>query len=307
MLVPIMLNLPAIPTVALIPPAEVVRIAETRTSHQAQSDGPVPVADCLPSTPRHLLNDLPGSVLQQNAEPGSQLIENTDTHNHLQKISCLPDDTREPGNPEGLQCVPVHHQSEVIPAGQQLPSQCTDCNEGERAKCLSAEQQLAGLPATNHSIPTSMKPVTSNSENLTSEVHGVTTSETNQPLNSSDDESTKTDVITTTQCKNSPADVNDRTEKASTDMKQGSQVAEEDEQNSSGNDSGKCGDSTSSTKHAKSNKTVSSAAGKAVGKRASRKGSKVIVNISETTYFMSRKRWSQLQKQWYVLIQCQSK
>ena len=268
---------------------------------------------------------------------------------------------REPGNPEGLQFVPVHqsevipaaqqlpsqhtdptedaktplsverqpegipathhsitksrkqaainsvHQSEVIPAGQQLPSQHTDPTEGEHATSLSTEQQPEGMAATCHSITKSRKQAAINSEEQTSEADDFTPSETNQTVNSSDDESARKDVITTTQCQNSPAeDVIDRTEKAPTGMKQDSVVAKEDEQNSSDNDPEKAGGGRSNSS-AKSNRAASSTAGKAASRTAPRKGSKVIINISGTTYFMSRKRWRQLHKQWYVLIQCLNK
>ncbi len=207
---------------------------------------------------------------------------------------------REPANPEGLQFVPVH-QSEVIPAGQQLPSQYTDRTEGESATSLSTEQQPAGMPVTHHSITKSSKKATSNSENLTSEALDVTTGESNQPVKGSNDEPTGTDIITTTQCNKSPAeDVIGGTEKASTDMKKGSHVAEEDDQSSSDNDPGKAGDGRPSSS-TESSRAVSSGAGKAAGRKGPRKGGKVIVDISGTTYFMSRKRWRLLHKQWYVL------
>ncbi len=205
---------------------------------------------------------------------------------------------REPGNPEGLQCVPVH-QSEVIPAGQQLASQHTDPTEDSKTP-LSVERQPEGIPATHHSITKSRKQATINSEDQTSEAHDFTPSETNQPVNSSDDESARKDVITTTQCQNSPVeDVIGTTENASTDMKQGSQVAKEDEQNSSESDPRKAGGGHSNSS-AKSNRAASSTAGKTAGKKASCKGGKMIVNISGTTYFMSRKRWRLLHKQWYM-------
>ncbi len=210
-----------------------------------------------------------------------------------------------PGNTEGLQFVPVH-QSEVIPTGQQLPFQHTDPTEGEHATCLSTEQP-GGMAVTCHSVTKSRKKATSSSENPTKEAHDVTPSETNHPVNSSDDESARKDVITTTQCQNSPAeDVIDRTEKAPTGMKQDSVVAKEDEQNSSDNDPEKAGGGRSNSS-AKSNRAASSTAGKTAGKKASREGGKVIINVSGTTYFMSRKRWRQLHKQWYVLIQCLNK
>ncbi len=213
----------------------------------------------------------------------------------------------EPGNPEDLQFVPVH-QSEVIPVGQQLPSQhtaCTDPAEGESATSLSPDQQPGGMAVTHHSVTKSRKQATSSSENPTNEAHDVTPSETNQPVNSSNYEPARKDVITTTQCQNSPAeDVIDRTEKASTDMKQGSQVAKEHEQNRSESDPGKAHEARGGRSHSstKSDRAASSTAGKTAGRTAPRKGSKVIINISGTTYFMSRKRWRLLHKQWYVFI-----
>ncbi len=50
-------------------------------------------------------------------------------------------------------------------------------------------------------------------------------------------------------------------------------------------------------------RVVSSAAEKRASGNVPRTGAKVIVNISETTYFISRKRWRLLHKQWYVLIE----
>ncbi len=47
---------------------------------------------------------------------------------------------------------------------------------------------------------------------------------------------------------------------------------------------------------------VSFRTGKAMWQKVPRGGGKVIVNIGDTTYFMSRKRWRLLHKQWYVLI-----
>ncbi len=226
--------------------------------------------------------------------------------NAVREIVATPS---EPGNPEGVQCFPVH-QSEVIPAGQQLPSQHTDSTGGKPTTSLSPEQQHVGMSATCDSITKSNTQATRNSENPNSGAINVTTSVTNQPGNSSDDECMTTDAITTTLCQNSPAeDAIGRIEEASSDMKQGLQVAKEDKQNSSKTEPGKVGSGCSNhaTKHARSNRAVSSAAGKAPGKKVSRKGSKVIINISGTTYFISRKRWRQLHKQWYVLIQCQSK
>ncbi len=208
---------------------------------------------------------------------------------------------KEPGNPEGLQFVPVH-QSEVIPASQQLPPQHTDPTDGEHATCVSVEQQHAGMAATYHSVTKSRKKAATNSENQTSEALDVTTGETNQPVNGSADEPTGTDIITTTQCNKSPAeDVIGGTEKASTDMKHGSQLVEEDTQSSYESDPGKAegGCSNNSTE---SNTAASSAAGKVVTKMIPCKGSKVIININGTTYFVSRKRWRLLHKEWYVLI-----
>ncbi len=210
---------------------------------------------------------------------------------------------REPGNPEDLQIVPAH-QSEVITAGQQLPVQHTDPTNSEPATSLSTEQEHAGMPAVHHSAIKSGKQAISNSENLTIETHDVTTSETNQPVNSSDVEFTTTEVITTTQCKNSPAeDAIGRIDSASTDVKQGSNVAEEDTQKCSGSDPGKAGGGRSNSS-TESNRAVSSASGKAVGKKVPHKGGKVIINIHGTTYFISRKIWRLLHKQWYMLIQC---
>ncbi len=211
---------------------------------------------------------------------------------------------REPGNPKGWQFDPAH-QSEVIPAGQQLPSQHTDPTEGEPTTSLSPEQQPGGMSATCHSVTKSRKQATSNSENLTSEALDVTTGEINHPVSSFDEEPTRTDIVTTIQCsKSSAEDVSGGTEKLSTEMKQASQVtAEEDEQSNSDNDPGKAaaggGCSNSSSE---SNRALSSVAGKAAGKKGSRKGGKVIVDISGTTYFMSSKRLRQLHKQWYVLM-----
>ncbi len=311
-IVPVRLNLPVIPVIlkSAAAPITLTPPAEASTSHQGQPDGPVPVADCSPSTYRQLRNGLHGSVPQHNTEPRSPAVKNTGTHNRLQMVLFLSHETNEivatptePGNPEGLQFVDVH-QSQAIPRGQQLPSQHTDLTEGEHTTCVSAEQRTEGMPAICHSITRSRKHATSNSENTTGEAHNVTVIETNKPVNNSEDESMRTDVFTTTECRDSSAeDLSGRTEKASSDMKQGSNAVKGDKQNSSESYPGKAegGHSSSSTKI---KRAVSIKAGKAMAKKGPRKGGKVIVNISGTTYFMTRERWRLLHKQWYVLIQC---
>ncbi len=310
MAVPVTLNLPVVPVmlrpatvpVSLTPPAEGVCIAETAASDQAQPDGPVPVADCSPSTHRLLLCGLRSSVPQYNMEPGSPAVESTETHKCLQMTSFLSDESneivitpRETGNHEGLQFVPTQ-PSEPIPAAQQFPSQNKHISEGEPATCLSAEQPV-GMPTAHKS----MKYGTSSLETLTSEANDVTTRETNQSGNGSDHTFTRTDVmVTPKQHKNSlQEDVNGGRENTSTDVKQSSLVAKDNPESGPGKAEGE--HKISSTT---SNRVVYSAAEKTAGESVPRKGGKVIVNIGGTTYFMSRKKWRLLHKRGYVLIQC---
>ncbi len=176
-----------------------------------------------------------------------------------------------------------------------------------------SQQKNSLMVCLPHTMSRKQATTSSSSKFLTSEVLDVTTSETNQPVNSSDDhddESTRMDGITTTQCKHSPAEdvigTTKHAEKASAAVKHASQVAKEEKQHSSENDPMKAGGGHSNSS-AKSNNAGSSTTGKAVAAKTVRhKGGKVIIDFRGTIYFISWKRCKLLLKQWYVLIQCLS-
>ncbi len=177
------------------------------------------------------------------------------------------DTPRETGNPEGLQSDSVH-QFEIMPTVQQLTYQNTGATRDGPAICLPRDQQVVsqrhvGVPATQHMTKSTML-LNSSSQTFTSEALDVTTTDTDQTING----------------------VSDRTEKSSTGVNKGLLITKEDKNENS----------------TVSHSVVSPMTGKTSSKTIPRRGGKVIVNISDTTYFLSRKRWRQLHKQWYPLI-----
>ncbi len=207
---------------------------------------------------------------------------------------------RETGNFEGLQFVSTD-QSDSVREGQQLTSQNTDDPEDKSATCLAGDEQPVCKPATQYVITMPRKHAGSSSHTLNSEAYDVATSQSiKRSTNSSNGESTMAEVNTATDSMNSPAEdiASDRKERASTDMKQGSVLAKEGKENSPGSDPAE-----TESNRSNSDRTISSTVGWRVDKKSSCKRSKVIVNINGTTYFMSRKRWRLLHKQWYTLIQ----
>ncbi len=309
---PIMMKPPGIPVI-MTSPTETGCILETSTSHQAQPgvgdppDVPAPVADCSPSTHRFLSDGLHRSVPLENSGQGSAVAENTHTLNDSQMITFTSEvanvhvpTAMDIGNPESLQSVSAH-QSESNPAVQQL----TDPAGSETGKCFMGDQQPVGVPATCHSVTEGRVYGATCPPKPQRNTHDIPTNDTNQPINSANDESTTTDVTTTLQCKNIPmvntsCDVKEGAERTANARSQGLLIEKEDKQNNSS----ESGPGTAEGDHADTSSTtpwvVPSTAGKPSGKNVRHKSDNVVVSISETTYFMSRKRWRLLHKQWYL-------
>lgn len=209
--VPITRNPPGVPMnpVSLTPPVEAPCIPaclpETLTSHRAEPDERVPIAECFPST---LLSDsLPSSVLPSNSEQRSTVAKNTEMDSGYQMILFPSDESnenvathRETGNPKGLQFDSAQ-QAEAIATVGQLNSQNANPTGVEPVTRLPGDQQNLSVPP-RPSIMQSTKGVNSNLQNLTSYAH-VTSRDTNQLITSSDDEPMMTDPFNTAQPNNS--------------------------------------------------------------------------------------------------------
>ena len=304
--VPIMLKPPGIPVI-ITSPTETDSILETSNSHQAQPGVGDPVADSSPSTHRLLSDGLHRAVPLENSGQGSAVAENTHTLNDSQMTEITSEEAnvhvptaKDIGNPESLQSVSAH-QSESNPAVQQL----TDPAGSETGKCFMGDQQPVGVPATCHSVTEGRVYGATCPPKPQSNTRDIPTNDTSQPINSSNDESTTTVVTTTLQCKNSPVvntscDVKEGAEGTANERNQGLLMEKEDKQNnSSESDPGKAEGDQSDTSATRPG-VVLSTAGKTSGKTVLHKSDNVVVNISETTYFMSRKRWRLLHKQWYL-------